>query len=234
MVHIWTLFQKIMERTVHIWAVFQKILDRTVHIISFLQVVYSPDEQGGGSGGLRPPVETKVKKYSQTKLSMDQGQLACTELQVFVCWLQPSASPMHFKYLACRFPQTWVISDSSKWGIPERDICSWAWYSQGSAKYTEFLGNRRRRRRRHLVQIWAKVQFLQHWHVPKFQNTTFFRNKSPCGSLPPEVFSELTSREFIHFYNNLKNGESPIFGILVTFYQVTEIFSENQNGPYGP
>ena len=28
-----------------------EIVDRTIHIISFLQVVYSPDEQGGGSGG---------------------------------------------------------------------------------------------------------------------------------------------------------------------------------------
>ena len=27
-----------------------EIVDRTIHVLSFLQVVYSPDEQGGGSG----------------------------------------------------------------------------------------------------------------------------------------------------------------------------------------
>ena len=37
---------------------------------------------------------------------------------------------------------------------------SWAWYSQGSAKYTEFLGNRRRRRRRRrrLLEIQVDIQ----------------------------------------------------------------------------
>jgi len=55
---------EIVDRTIHIsvlswkyWIVrsilssILEIVDRTIHIISFLQVVYSPDEQGGGSGG---------------------------------------------------------------------------------------------------------------------------------------------------------------------------------------
>ena len=41
-------------------SVFQKIINRAVHIISFLQVVYSPDEQGGGSRGRSPIVKRKL------------------------------------------------------------------------------------------------------------------------------------------------------------------------------
>ena len=102
----------------------------------------------------------------------------------------------------------------SKWGIcPHGIFDPWAWYSQGSARYTEFLGRRcRGRRRRHLVQIWAKVQFLQNGHIPKFQETSFFRKKSPCGSFPQKVtFSESTSRELTQFYRDLKIGGPPHF-----------------------
>ena len=95
----------------------------------------------------------------------------------------------------------------SKWGISLHGIFgSWAWYTQGSAKYAELLG-RRRRRRRHLEndQIWAKVIFLQNWHIPKFQDMLFSRNKSPCGSVPQKVtFSEVTLREFNHFQRDFK------------------------------
>ena len=48
----------------------------------------------------------------------------------------------------------------------------------------------------------------------------FFRKKSPCGSVPQKVtFSELTLRELIHFYRDLKNRGTPIFVMLVTFFQ---------------
>ena len=40
-----------------------EVVDRTIHIISFLQVVNSPDEQGGGSGGDSPPVEIEKSIY---------------------------------------------------------------------------------------------------------------------------------------------------------------------------
>ena len=61
-----------------------------------------------------------------------------------------------------------------------------------------------------LVQIWAKVTFLQNGHIPKFQGTLFPRNKSPCGSVPQKVtFSGLTLRELIHFYRDLKNQFFP-------------------------
>ena len=47
----------------------------------------------------------------------------------------------------------------------------------------------------------------------------FSRNKSPCGSVPQKVtFSELTLRELIRFYRDLKHGGTPIFVILVTFF----------------
>ena len=81
---------------------------------------------------------------------------------------------------------------------------------------------RRRRRRRHLenVQISGNAHFSQNCNVLKFQKLLFSRNKSPCGSFPPEVtFSELTPDELIHFHNNLKNGGPPIFGIVVKFFQ---------------
>ena len=97
-------------------------------------------------------------------------------------------------------------------GSPNGIFGSWAWYTQGSAKYTELLG-RRRRRRRHLEndQIWAKLIFLQNWHVPKFQDMPFSRNKSPCGSIPQKVtLPELTLSELIHFWD-LKNGGTPHF-----------------------
>ena len=55
---------EIVDRTIHIQSYpgssgsydpcispILEMVDRTIHIISFLQVVYSPDEQGGGSGG---------------------------------------------------------------------------------------------------------------------------------------------------------------------------------------
>ena len=59
-------------------------------------------------------------------------------------------------------------------------------------------------------QIWAKVQFHQNWHVPKFQETSFFRNKSPCGSVPQEVtFSESTEITLFHFLDKIKNPRFP-------------------------
>ena len=58
---------EIVDRAIHIsvlswkwWIVrsiispILEIVDRTIHIISFLQVVYSPGEQGGGPGGDGP------------------------------------------------------------------------------------------------------------------------------------------------------------------------------------
>ena len=96
---------------------------------------------------------------------------------------------------------------------PNGIFCSWAWYTHGSARYTEFLGRRRRRRRRrrrHLLQTWAKELILQNWHVPKFQKRSFFRHKSPCGSFPQKVtFSESTPRELTHSYRDLKIQRFP-------------------------
>ena len=60
-----------------------------------------------------------------------------------------------------------------------------------------------------MLQIWAKVIFHENGHVLKFQDMLFSRNKSPCGSVPQKVtFSEVTLRELIHFYRDLKN---PLF-----------------------
>ena len=76
-----------------------------------------------------------------------------------------------------------------------------------------------------MVQIWAKVIFHENGHVPKSQDMLFSRNKSPCGSVPQKVtFSELTLRELIHFYRDLKMGFTTFFRFLVTFYQATAIF----------
>ena len=61
-----------------------------------------------------------------------------------------------------------------------------------------------------MVQILAKVIFLENGHVPEFQDMWFSRNKSPCGSVPQKVtFSELTLRELIHFYRDFKNQLFP-------------------------
>ena len=57
-----------------------------------------------------------------------------------------------------------------------------------------------------------KCTLFQIWACPKFQKSSFSRNKSPCGSFPHKVtFSEFTSRELIHFHSNLQNGGSPHF-----------------------
>ena len=87
-----------------------------------------------------------------------------------------------------------------------------------------------------MVQIWAKVIFHENGHVPKFQDMLFSRNKGPCGSVPQKVtFSELTLRELIHFYRDLKNQhfQKKKESWLYFTYQ-NPIVTENQNCPYGP
>ena len=122
-----------------------------------------------------------------------------------------------FRSIKCNSPGWGRRKKTSKWGIPRtgylvpgRDTPR-AWsntqnsWDVAAAAVAAVIWSK-------MVQRWAKVIFLENGHVPEFQDMLFSRNKSPCGSVPQKVtFSELTPRELIYFWRDLKIGGTPHF-----------------------
>ena len=116
--------------------------------------------------------------------------------------------------------------ETSKWGIPERDISSLHAMGWG-------LGSCKNCR-----QTVAAVGVI--WEMPKYREMLTFsemdtseisRNvylseiKAPAGCfLTKGSFSEHTPDELIHFCYDLKKWLFPIFVFLVTFYGIKSLF----------
>ena len=66
--------------------------------------------------------------------------------------------------------------------------------------------------------------FLPRGMLPKFRIVYLPEIRAPAGASQTQgSFSELTSTKLIHFHRNLKDGFSPIFVFLVTFYLIPRI-----------
>ena len=97
-------------------------------------------------------------------------------------------------------------------GFPERDIWPLGVILPGLSQIHRVLGTSPPPWSSGKCPNIKKCTLFPKWPFLKLPEIVTSRNKSPCGSFPPEVtFSELTARELIHFHNNLKNGGSPHF-----------------------
>ena len=89
------------------------------------------------------------------------------------------------------------------------------------------------------VQLTGLIEWLPGWIMAGSQNALFpvfpeNENISFQGSSYKGPFQKLTSTNYIHFTDEIKNGLFPKNHFLVMVTDQSHFFAEKQNGPYGP